>query len=548
MPPQNLPFAGGDRKFFTLDKFATLNTKAARPSIGDQEFSWIENMMPIGDGNLRAMPSNGSAIYTAPGGLTIIYAYFYNIGSTNYGAFFLNDGTAVQVNTSTLAQMTISANPGQFFPGSAALNNPAPAASQYGQSGIVIVTTASVNGYYAWDGTTLFSPGDAAPNWLTNLTPTTMPMGISGTCVETYSNRVWVGFGANRSQSAPGNGADFSGADGGGTSPSTDSFLRREITQLKQSNGFLYQFADSSTNVISNVQSSGSPVTTTYNNQNVDPQVGTPYHNSVQSFGRGLVFAHSTGVYALVGGAAEKVSDMLDGVFLNAASSLASDSTVAQPSAAIMTIYDIKVYLLLLPLKDLFTGSIRLGLVIWDGKKWFLGSQDSGLTFIASQEINSSLKSYGTDGTNVFPLFSQTSNTLRKIYQTRLWPGDGFQITKQAMRLYTTAQDNSGSGYTITGTVDYVLENKGLQTHNITISSSTFAVIWQNASLQTVQWQNASLQNVTFTVGGLSLSGFDGGDINQRGNYLGLTLQSTSPDFTVIAHSLLYQNQSPLGA
>jgi hypothetical protein len=548
MAPSTPPFAGGDRKFFTLEKFATLNTKNARPSIGDQEFSWIENMMPIGDGNLRAMPSNGSSIFTAPGGLTIIYMYFYNIGSTTYAAIFLNDGTATQVNLVTQAQTVISANPGQFFPGSAALNNPAPACAQYGQSGIIIVTTASTNGYYAWDGTTLYGPGSAAPDWLTDTTPTTMPSGISGTCVETYSNRVWVGFGANRSQSAPGNGADFSGADGGGTAPSTDSFLRREITQLKQSNGFLYQFADSSVNVISNVQTSGSPVATTYNNQNVDPQVGSPYHNSVQAFGRGLVFAHNTGVYALVGGAAEKVSDMLDGIYLDAAPFLLSDTAIEQPSAAIMTIYDIKVYLLLMPLIDPFSGNERMGLVMWDGKKWFLGSQDSSLIFIASQEINSSLQAYGTDGVNVFPLFSEATDTLRKIWQTRLWPGDGFQITKQAMRLYTLAQDNSGEGYTITGTVDYVLENAGLQTHSITINSSVFAVIWQNASSQTVQWQNASSQNVNWTVVGLSLSGFDAGNINQRGNLLGLTLQSTSPDFTLVSHSLLYQNQSPLGA
>ena len=185
---------------------------------------------------------------------------------------------------------------------------------------------------------------------------------------------------------------------------------------------------------------------------------------------------------------------------------------------------------------------------MWDGKKWFLGSQDTNLTFIASQEINSELQAYGTDGNTIFPLFNQTSNTLTKIWRTRLWPGDGFQITKQAMRLYTQAQDNSGAGYTLTGTVDYVLENAGLQTLPITITSATFAVIWQNATLGVVQWQNSTTANVTFTVTGLSLSGFDAGKINARGNLLGLTLQSTSPDFTVIAHSMLYQNQSPLGA
>lgn len=548
MPPANIPFAGGQRKFFTLQNFATLNTKAQRTSIGDQEFSWIENMMPIGDGNMRAMPSNGTAIYTATGSLTIIYMYFYNIGADQYAAVFLSDGTADQVNILTNAVTNITAVPGTFFPGSASLGNPAPAATQYGQSGIVIVTTASTNGYYAWDGTTLYANGSAAPNWLTNSTPTTMPNGVSGTCVETYQNRVWVGNGANRTNSAPGNGADFSGASGGGTAPSTDSFLRREITQIRQSNGLLYQFGDSSINVISNVQTTGSPVVTTYNNQNVDPQVGTPYHNSVQPFGRGLVFAYDAGIYAMVGGTAEKVSDMGDGIFQNADPYLDSDATINQPSSAIMTIYSVKVYMLLLPLIDPFTGVERRGLIMWDGKKWFLGSQDTALTFIATQEIDSEVAAYGTDGTSIYPLFAQTSATLNKIWQTRLWPGDGFQITKQAMRLYTQAQDNSGAGYTITGTVDYVLENAGLKSSNITIPSTNYSIIWLNASSGVIQFQNASSQDINFGSTGLSLSGFDAGDINQRGNLIGLTMQSTSPDFTLTAHSLLYQDQSPLGA
>ena len=543
-----LPFAGGDRKFFTLQQFASLNTKATRPSIGDQEFSWIENMIPIGDGNMRALWSNGDAIYTVPDTLTIVYMYFFNIGATEYAAIFLSDGTAQQVNISTLAVTDITTNPGTFFPGSSALNNPAPACAQYGQSGIVIVTTASTDGYYAWDGTTLYAPGVAAPNWLTDTTPTTMPTGVAGTCVETYQNRVWVGNGANYSYSAPGNGASFSGALGGGTAQSNDSFLRREITQLRQSNGFLYLFADSSINVVSNVQTSGSPLATTFNNQNVDPQVGTPYHNSVQPFGRGLILANSTGVFALIGGAATKVSDALDGIFNSSTPYLAADATIAQPSSAIMNIYAIKVYMLLLPVIDPFTGVVRRALAMWDGKKWFIGSQDSSLTFIATQEIDSDLNAYGTDGTTVFPLFSVSSDTLTKTWQSRLWPGDGFQITKQAMRLYTQAQDNSGAGYSITGSVDYVLENTGVKTYAITIDSTSFNVIWQNASLQTIQWQNTFSQDVNFGSSGLSLSGFDGGKINARGNLLGLTLQSSSLDFTIMAHSMLYQNQSPLGA
>lgn len=548
----SLPFAGGDNKFFRIQQFKGLNTKTNRVAIDDQEFSWLENMMPVADGNLTALYSNGTKIYTASGGLTIIYTYFFNIGSTTYAAVFLSDGTAVQVNTSNLVVTTITATTNTFYPGSVALGSPLPACAQYGQSGIVIVTTHSANGYYAWDGATLYKPGDPSPTWLNGGTSGTMPTGISGTCVETFLSRVWVGFGATFSFSAPGNGASFSGSLGGGTTPSSDSFLRREFTQIKQANGFLYLIADSSINVISNVQTSGSPLLTTFNNQNVDPQVGTPWHNSVQAFGRGIVFANSSGVYALVGGAAEKVSDQLDGLFIAAGVQLQIDSALTQPSSAVATINDVKVYMLILPITDPFTSAQRNVVAMWDGKKWWLGSQDKSITFVSSQELNSTLQAWGTDGSTLFPMFTTPTATLNKIYQTKLWPGEGFEVSKQSMRLYTVAEDNSGNGFTITGTLDYVLEGTGVSvsTQSITINSSSTNTTPNALTTDALValTNDASVALTTDSGPGLTLSGSGSTSVNVRGNYIGLTMQSTSSDFTLIAHSMLYQSQSPIGA
>ena len=127
MPANKLPehFAGAEPKTFVLEKFGGLNTKANRPAIGDQEFSWLENLMPIGDGNLRCLPTNGPVLYTAGAGLSIIYFYCFNIASNVYAAVFLNDGSAVQVNLTTAAVVTM-APPSTFFPGSVTLGNPGP--------------------------------------------------------------------------------------------------------------------------------------------------------------------------------------------------------------------------------------------------------------------------------------------------------------------------------------------------------------------------------------------------------------------------------------
>jgi hypothetical protein len=541
-------FAGGDvPKFFSIDKFMGINTQAKREGIKDQQFSWLENMQPIGDNNLQAMFDTGPVLYANSNSQTVIYFYPFNVGSTNYIAVFFSDGTAISFNLSTSATTTITNSTGTFYPGSSSLGSPMPACAQYANSGIVIVTTASVNGYYSWDGSTLVSPGGASPSWLNGGTPTTMPTGVAGTAVTTYQGRVWIANGNKIIYSAPGNGADFSGADGGGTFASTDPFLKWQFNQIAQSNGFLYTFADSSVNVISNVQTSGSPVLTTFNNQNVDPQVGTPWHNSVQPFGRGLVFANAAGVYVLYGGAAEKVSDDLDGIFAAANATLSTAGSTSAPSSAFAIINNIRVYMLLVPVQGPFDTSPRNAMVMWDGKKWWIASQDASLTFINTQEINSQITAYGTDGTNIFAMFQSASANITKIWQTKMWPGDGFQITKQAMRVYTFAVDNSGDGYAVSGTLDTIDELLGFNQLAFQATSASFFVTWENNSPAPIQWQNNTAGDVDWTAAGQNLEG-TGLGINSRGNYMGMTEQSTSLNFTLITQSLLYQEQSPLGA
>ena len=103
--------------------------------------------------------------------------YGFGVGADFVGHFAGAAERAVaadddQVNLATLSTATI-ATAGTFFPGSVTLGNPAPQASQWGTSGITIVSTNSTSSYYAWDGATLYGPGAAAPSWLTNNTPTT---------------------------------------------------------------------------------------------------------------------------------------------------------------------------------------------------------------------------------------------------------------------------------------------------------------------------------------------------------------------------------------
>ena len=103
-------------------------------------------------------------------------------------------------------------------------------------------------------------------------------------------------------------------------------------------------------------------------------------------------------MFVLVGGTVEKISDKLNLLFANA------DFTLA-PSSAMASIYGVKVYMLLIKSVD-YLGVQRTFMCMWNGDKWFIGSQISTLLLIAAQEVASVLKAWGSTSTNLFQMFT----------------------------------------------------------------------------------------------------------------------------------------------
>jgi hypothetical protein len=574
MPTPQFPDApkGGPPQIWNIQDFGGINTKSKRPAISDNEFAWLQNYFPIGPGNMRTLWSNGAVIYTAPLGKTIIYYYFFNLATVQQCAVFLSDGTAVQVNPVTGATVTISAVSNFFYNGGYL-----PASVQWNASGIVIVCEAqNPQGLFAWDGSTLYVPGVFAPSWLTNQTSgTVMPTGIHGNAVEVYQNRLWVtappsaGVPATLSQSAPSNGANFNSSSGGGTAPQQDSSLRATFTALKQANGFLYYWGDSSIGVISNVQTSGS--TTTYNNQNVDPQIGTSWPSTVQAFsgtqfGTGIIFANPQGVFLLVGGTVQKISDALDGLFADA------DFDSLTPTASAAIIFGIKVYCLLIKTLDQNGDSTQV-MCMWDGRKWFLGSQDRTLDLIGTNEANSDIQTWGCDGDNLFQCFTAASATLAKSLQSKFFAGQSnaeYITFKKLYRFYFQAVDNAGSGIVFSGTFDsdfantamvvssliaMNVSNEALQAQNIAnqnlypvsfgvIAAGNGSITFVNVSGLAIYFTNNSGGVIVFTVQTLVVPMIDAACY---GRLIGTTLGSLSTDFTLIALTMLYSFDAPYG-
>jgi hypothetical protein len=263
-----------------------------------------------------------------------------------------------------------------------------------------------------------------------------MPYGIQGTAVETYQSRVWVANGSDVLFTAPESYTDFSTANGGGSFTSNDSFLRVSYIQPRQTNGFLYLIADSSVNYIAGVTTSGSPVTTTFTNQNADPEVGTPYAGTVDVIGSNIIFANAFGAHVSYGGRVTKVSNELDGIY-NTVPNFAG----LQPSSAKTILFGKKVWMVLIPVIDLVTGLQVNKLFMWDEKKWWSTEQDVSLTYIQHQEIASVITAYGTDGTKIYPLLTTPSTAITKTVKSKLWAKPkGYMTTKSSNRCWLIGQ------------------------------------------------------------------------------------------------------------
>ena len=513
-PSQYLPAGPPDPLIF--EEFEGINTTTLRPGVDDKQAAWFDGFMPLARRNLRTMYGIGPTLFTHDGTSSVLFFDFFNIGTTPYCLVVTSSGDIHAVNTNTLTSTQIAPNGTILTPARTAM-----ALTQYGSQYVVIVAQQT-NGYFIWDGTTFFKPGDA---FLTG----TIPLAIGGNAIEIYTGRVWIANNATITFSAPGSLIVFASASGGGNFTSSDSFLRVKFVQLKQTNGFLYLIADSSVNYISGVQTSGAPPVTTFTNQNADPETGTAWPASVDVFNRNILFANAFGAQVSYGGAVTKISEALDGIY-NTVPNFGN----LTPSAGKAIIFGKKCWILLLPIIDPITGQQVNKLLLWNGKIWWAASQEVSLTYIQHQEINSVLTAYGTDGTSIYPLFAQLSTGFTKVAQTKLWdkPG-GYQFTKFVTRLWGIFKYYSFLSSALTIAIDTEAGSELL-----VVIPPSGAMTWLNAAQQIMSWQTAG--------GGPFITWFTGGGsggysilgpqaVTESGVLTGFTVSTNAADMAIVS-------------
>jgi hypothetical protein len=139
------------KSYQVVKDFKGVNTKANRTSIQETEFAWLENVMPIGFGNLKVVNKQtdvGAVIWSG----TVYYMAQGNIGGTEYLFAFFTNGGAEYVNLGTNAKSTLAA--------AATFSGSTTQITQWKNERILIID--STYGYASFDGTNIVRIGSVA--------------------------------------------------------------------------------------------------------------------------------------------------------------------------------------------------------------------------------------------------------------------------------------------------------------------------------------------------------------------------------------------------
>ena len=161
--------AAEQKKSYAIIKaFKGLNTKANRTAIEKEEFSWIENAMPIGSGNIRITASQNNLTYASNSSANIVTSanvssfYSTNINLTDYLIAFEADGRAEYVSITSTGVGNVAGN----IAVSGTFSNSGVTYAQYKNQYAIIGDPN--NGLFAWDGTTNNPIGSVGSIGITN--------------------------------------------------------------------------------------------------------------------------------------------------------------------------------------------------------------------------------------------------------------------------------------------------------------------------------------------------------------------------------------------
>lgn len=564
------------KSYAVVKDFKGVNTKNSRTVIGDGEFGWLENAMPIGFGNLKTVPGN-EVLANVSWSANTAFLGSVNINNTEYILSFGDDGSAQYVNITTGTQGNIAAA-GTF-------SNSGVAITQWKNERALIIDPN--NGYKTWDGVDLHDIGAinsitindggsgylasnttvtfGAPNQAngvqatgevilvgnvvseivlteagtgytsapsitisgagSNANATCTILDQNGTDIATFSGRSWIASDRTVFYTAADTYNDFYSISAGFLTIS-DSTLRTNITRILAANNFLYVFGEDSINVFSDVRVDANSGETLFTNTNVSASVGSNIRQAIFPYFRSVLFMNEYGVYALVGATTTKISDPLDGIFplIDFNSQISGGQCLI--NNILCAVYNFRY-------ND--NGTFRWIQAAFFERKWFFTDQLADCYFVVPSVSDGFLNLYGSTGTDLYQFYEDDTNPVSVDIETALLPmGDPIR-DKQALKIGIEATLGPSPI-----TLEAFVDSESDQSPPITFLNT---VVWVNNLNNQINWTNNSSQVISW-LGNISPGAgyfLYKSDAKMYGKYLGMTIQATATPFTI--NGLQYEHE-----
>lgn len=145
------------KSYQVIKQFEGLNTKANRTAISENQFSWLENLMPIGYANIKSL-KGPRTIPDGWGAAGVFSMFSANINNKDYLIAFKTDGSCVYFDV--VAETFGNIKTAGFF------SNSGMNVSQWKNTEVLILDP--VKGYFTWNGTNLVSVGSVGAIFITN--------------------------------------------------------------------------------------------------------------------------------------------------------------------------------------------------------------------------------------------------------------------------------------------------------------------------------------------------------------------------------------------
>ena len=556
------------KSYAVVKDFKGINTKNNRTVIDDGEFSWLENAMPIGFGNLKIINGNDQ-LANVTWAANVTFMGSVNIQNQEYILGFQENGAAQYVKLSDNSTGNIAAA-GTF-------SNTNVMITQWRNERCLIIDPN--NGYKTWDGVDLhdigsvnnivindggtgYSPANTTvsfgtPNQANGVQATgevvivanavseivlteagtgyTSPPSVtitgggsnanvtctildqSGTDIATFSGRAWIAQDRTVFYSAADTYNDFYNVSAGFLTIS-DSTLRTNISRILAANNFLYVFGEDSINVFSDVRVNESTGITLFTNTNVSASVGSKLKHAIFPYFRSILFMNDYGVYALVGATSTKISDPLDGLFPNIDFTTEISGGQCLINNILCAVFNFKY-------ND--NGTERWIQAAFFERKWFLTNQLTDVYYVVPAVRSGFLNLYGSTGTDMHQFYSNATRGVPIDIQTALLPmGDPIR-DKQALKFGVEATLG-----TIPVLLSVSVDSESAQSPAVTFANS---ILWTNNVGQFIDWTN----NVSTIISWLGTQSIGSGyylyrsDAKMYGKYLGLTVTADAAPFTI---------------